>query len=115
VSSLPGYKLEDYVAWNWNLRVDGEAENNMSLGLAELLGSIKPRPGITKEQFAPILAIYEPFREDVERRLEDFDEDTQSWRDYAQYVCPDISDELEAKAEALVKELRCPAPASSTS
>lgn len=107
MSSLPGYKLEDFVAWQWNLRVDGEAENNMSLGIAEALGNVAPRPHITKEQFAPILAIYEPFREDIERRLCDFDEDTQSWRDYSQYVDVDITPEMEAEAERLVKELKC--------
>jgi hypothetical protein len=105
MSSIPGYTLEDFVAWQWNLVVDEAPENNISLGLAEALGNSKPRPRLTKEQFAPIVAIYEPFREDIERRLEDFDEDTQSWRDYSNYVDADITPDMEAEAERLVKEL----------
>jgi hypothetical protein len=106
MSSLPGYTLEDFVAWQWNLVVDKAPENNISLGMAEALGNSKPRPRLTKEQFAPIVAIYEPFREDIERRLADFDEDTQSWRDYSQYVDADITPEMEAEAERLVKEFK---------
>ncbi|MNH65346.1 hypothetical protein D3C73_173550 [compost metagenome] len=107
MSSIPGYKLEDFVAWQWNLVVDEAPENNISLGFAEALGNIPERPRLTKEQFAPILAVYEPLRETIERRLDDFDEDKQSWRGYASYVDCDMTDEMNAEAERLVKELKC--------
>lgn len=107
MSSLPGYSLEDFVAWQWNLIVDEAPENNISLGIAEALGVKTNRVHITKEQFAPIVAIYEPFREDIERRLADFDEETQSWRSYAAYVDSDVTPEIEAVVDRLVKELKC--------
>lgn len=106
MSSIPGYTLEDFVAWQWNLVVDEAPENNISLGMAEALGNVAPRPRLTKEQFAPIVAIYEPLRETIERRLDDFDEDNQSWRSYAGYVDADVTPAMEAEAERLVKELK---------
>lgn len=70
MSSLPGYTLEEYIAWNWDLVVDDNSGVNTSLHLAEALGmSTTARPRITKEQFAPILALYEPYREQVENKL----------------------------------------------
>lgn len=115
MSSIPGYTLEDFVAWQWNLVVDEAPENNISLGIAELVGNVVPRPRLTKEQFAPIVAIYEPFRANIERRLDDFDEDTQSWRSYAGYVDADTTPEMEAEAERLVKELKSQLTAGATS
>lgn len=106
MSSIPGYTLEDFVAWQWNLVVDEAPENNISLGFAEALGNIPERPRLTKEQFAPILAVYEPFREDIERRLDDFDEDNQSWRGYSSYVDADTTPEMEAEVKRLIEALQ---------
>lgn len=98
MSSRPGLTLEAYLAWAYNLVVEDEPENNTSLGIAEFLGTATHRrPVITKEQFAPIVAKFEEYREQVEDKLLDFDEDNQSWRDYAGYnfdFLPDIDKEI---------------------
>lgn len=54
-----------------------------------MLGNIKPRSALTKEQFKPIVDLYEEDRERAEDKLMDFDEDT-SWRGYAGYAFDDI-------------------------
>lgn len=86
MSSLPGFDLESFLLWNFDLVVDGHDEANISLGLAEALGNIKPRPRMSPEKFAELVAIFEPHREQVEDKLSDFDKETQSWRDYAGYA-----------------------------
>lgn len=91
MSSIPGYFLEDYVMWNHNLIVDGDTHANRSLEIAEILGRPTNRKNITTEQFKKIIELYEPHREEIERKLMAFDED-QSWRDYAYYAFNDIPD-----------------------
>lgn len=86
MSSIPGYNLEAFVAWQWNITVVGHAENNISLGLAEMLGNVAQRPILTAEQFKKVLSFYEPYRVDIEERLQDFDEENQSWRSYSEHV-----------------------------
>lgn len=85
MSSLPGFSLESYLLWNFDLVVEDQEEANVSLGLAEALGNIEPRPRMSQADFAKLAARYEPYREQVEYLLGDFDEETQSWRDYAFY------------------------------
>lgn len=86
MSSIPGYELEDYVMWEHDLIVGDHDSANESLRIVEILGRPTRRVRITREQFAPLLNLYEPHREAVERSLLDFDEDSQSWRDYAGYA-----------------------------
>lgn len=62
MSSLPGLTLEAFVAWQWNLVVQDQPENNFSLGMAEYLGVQTHRTTLTKEQFAQIIVLYEPYR-----------------------------------------------------
>lgn len=57
MSEIPGYMLEDFIEWQH--------------------GFINPE----------LLAKYEPYRERIEIWLDGFDEETQSWRDYAS-GCP---------------------------
>lgn len=99
MSSLPGFSLESFLLWNFDLVVDGQDEANVSLGLAEAIGNIKPRPRMSPEKFAALVAIYEPHRERVEYLLSDFDEETQSWRTYA-YYCFDWLPELSSEQRA---------------
>lgn len=96
MSSLPGYTLESFVAWQWNLIVEELPESNMSLGIAELLLNAPRRKTMTHLEFKTVLSYYEPYRETIEMRLHDFDEETQSWRTYAECVDCDISDTLQA-------------------
>lgn len=85
MSSFPGADLEDFLAWSYDLAVLGQEDANPSMRLAESLGtSIKVRPHITEEEFKELVSIFEPIRNTVEDLLLDFNEDSQSWRDYAQ-------------------------------
>lgn len=99
MSSLPGLTLESYVAWNHDLIVNGDGTSNPSLEIAEAMGVKTRRRSVTAEQFAPMIALYEPYREQVENRLVDFDED-KSWRDYASFCFDFIPDSLFADAES---------------
>lgn len=83
MSSLPGLTLESYVLWNYDLIVESQPDANFSLALAEALGNVSRRPLINDELFKEILEPFELHREHVEELLRDFDEETQSWRDYA--------------------------------
>jgi hypothetical protein len=94
VSSIPGYDLEDFVMWNHDLIVDDQSHANASLQIAEACGVPTRRITITKEQFNPILALYEPWREQAERALHEFNEETQSWRDYAGYSFDSIPESV---------------------
>ena len=94
MSSLPGYELEDFVLWLLDIKVVGKKDANTSLGLADMLGSPSGRPTLTEEQFKEVMELFEPYRDIVEDRLEDFDEETQSWRSFAGYSFEFIPDEV---------------------
>lgn len=106
MSSCPGYALEDYLAWNFNVVVEGRGENNPSLDIAEMLGTAtRRRDVLTKEDFAPIVKLFEDCRERVECRLQDFDDDRQSWRDYAGACFDDLPD-YDVAVFGYLKDLR---------
>lgn len=105
MSSIPGYTLEDFVAWQWNLIVEEQSESNVSLGMAEFFGTVSRRKTLTQTEFKEIISLYLPYRQVIEERLADFDEETQSWRGYAEVVDPDIPEEVQRKIGQLVKEL----------
>lgn len=87
MSSCPGYKLEDYISWLLDITVEGGPESNVSIGIAEMLGNVQStRQHLTKDQFAELVAIYEPIRDSIEEVLLDFDEETQSWRMYGSMI-----------------------------
>lgn len=77
MSSLPGYTLEDYISWQWDV-VAPSVDGNVSLRIAEGLGMPSRRKAITAVQFQRIVAIYEPLRHYVEKRLDEFDDESQS-------------------------------------
>ena len=106
MSSLPGHSLEAFLCWQYDLVVDGQGEANLSLGLAELLGTISPRPVLNEEQFKTIINLFEPYREQIEDRLSDFEEDEMSWRSYACYAFDFIPEELDKQAIAILNELK---------
>lgn len=105
MSSIPGYTLEAFIAWQYNLIVEGAAETNFSRGVAENLGKAVPRPVLSKVQLMPLVAMYEPYREVIERRLDEFNEETQSWRGYAEYVDLDVPLDIVEASEEYVKVL----------
>lgn len=103
MSSLPGLTLEEYVMWDLDLIVDGESMANPSLALAEAMGVRTGRRRLTLAQFQPILSLYEPFRDAIEYKLEDYsEEDCGSWRDYAGYAFEFIPDLVREQARQLV-------------
>lgn len=105
MSSLPGLDLEDFLAWQYSLVVEDSPESNVSVGLAEQLLNVRARPRVTKEQFSQLLALYEPYRESIEYRLGEFDEETQSWRSYAEYVDCEVPETVNQQALLLHKTM----------
>jgi hypothetical protein len=73
MSSIPGYTLEDFLE-------------------DELYGAI---PSVE------MVALCEPYRESVEYALDDFDQETQSWRDYSSGVADHIPEKVWFKIEEL--------------
>lgn len=88
--------------WNYDLIVDGDGSANPSLEIAEALGVQTGRRRLTQEQFAPVVALFEEHREYVEGRLEEFDEETMSWRDYAGYSFDDIPADLYMRGSVIL-------------
>lgn len=104
MSSLPGLLLEDFVAWNFSLVVEEQNESNISVGLAEFLGTTKKtRRNLSKLEFLPVIKLFEQYRERVEERLLEFEEGT-SWRDYAGWAFEFIPNEIYEKAEKIINQ-----------
>ena len=107
MSSCPGYKLEDYIKWDYNLLVENTNDVNFSVGAASALGLIEDhRVVLTEEQFSQVIAIFEPCRKTVECYLCDFDEENQSWRDYCGMVDDSIAPHIHEAAKARIIELK---------
>lgn len=103
MSSIPGYTLEDFLKWNYNLTVTDTSDANISVGMAEfLLGVPSGRSHLTQDEFSEIVNEYEHYREIIESRLDDFNEDTQSWRGYAEIVDIDVPDRVSESASKLI-------------
>jgi hypothetical protein len=108
MSSKPGNTLEEFVLWNLNLTCDDlEGSNpNPSLQIAEALGTAtRRRANVTKAQLSHLIEPLEEFRESVEYGLQDFDEDTQSWRDYSGGVADRVTKEAGAEVTRRLQEL----------
>lgn len=94
MSSIPGYTLEMFLLWLWDITVDSKDEANFSVGMAEMLGTVKQRPVMSDVMFNIVVSMYEPYRETIEELLNDFDEETQSWRGYAEVVDMCVPEEV---------------------
>jgi hypothetical protein len=105
VSSFPGPRLEDYLAWNYNLIVDGDGSANMSLTIAEAMGVVPYRQQITTEQMQVVAKVFEEYRETVEYWLSNFDEENQGWRQYSSGY-DTIPDELLAIGKDILESFR---------
>jgi hypothetical protein len=106
VSNKPGNSLESFVMWNYNLIVDDDDTANESLRIAEILGTAtRRRPQITNEEFAPILVLFEPYRDRVEDLLNGHDDNEASWRDFAGYAFDFIPDEVYTQGAEIIEAL----------
>jgi len=105
MSTIPGFQLEDYVAWELNVVVDDRNDPNISLQMAEMLGNISPRRRLSAESFDKLIATYfEEYRQPVEYLLNEFDDSTQSWRDYAGAAFGFIGDSVWTRALIAIKQ-----------
>lgn len=86
MSTCPGRKLENLLMYWFDLIVAGDTSGNLSLSLAEAMGNVTRRGELTDEQFAEVVALYEPYRADIEHYLDGFDDETHSWRDYGSHT-----------------------------
>ena len=91
MSSCPGTTLEAFLMWQHDLVVDGDSSANPSLEIAEAMGRVSNRKHLTAIEFAGIVELYEGHRKEIESKLEQFDEETMSWRDYAGLAFDDTS------------------------
>ena len=62
--------------------------------IAERVGAMTPQKRIESILFKEIVKRFDPWRESVESKLEDFNEETQSWRGQSEYVCDIIPEEV---------------------
>jgi hypothetical protein len=102
VSHCPGPRLEDWITDYWHI-VDADGEYGTGIRrwyTGQLIFS--------KEQFAALVAIYEPAREHVERLIGEFDEEEQSWRAYCDVFA--IPQDIKDKARQYVESLRDKVP-----
>lgn len=90
MSSLPGLTLADYLAWEYNFTTEISPNANVNLNFAEALGTVARRPEMSSERFQVLLDALEPYRESIEDKLSYFNEETQSWRGYSEYVASSI-------------------------
>src|ERR1700692_190176 len=105
MSEIPGYTLEKYLMWEFDLIVDDDDSANISLSYAERLGTaVSRRKRMSSELFAQVVAIFEEYRGMVEDRLADFDHQECGWRQYAGTVFYGLfeQDQVDA-AVALIK------------
>lgn len=103
MSSLPGYTMESFLIWLYDITVTNHDEANVSAGMAEMLGNVSRRTNLTEEVFATIVEKYEPYREDIEYYLNEFDEETQSWRGYAEVVDMNVPEEVHNEVRLLLR------------
>lgn len=103
MSSWPGPSLEHFLMWNYSLIVDGDGSANPSLMIAEATGVKTRRRQLTGAQFAPLVQLFEPYRFDVERQLDRYnEEDHGSWRDYGGTAFDFVPDEVYQRGLALL-------------
>lgn len=108
MSTIPGYDLEDYVMWLLDIKVENHSDANESLRIAELLGtSTRNRKILSEKQFEKLIELFEEYRNSVESGLLDYDEETQSWRDYAGFSMEDrIPDSVVNEAHKLINDIK---------
>lgn len=104
MSTCPGTTLEEFIAWNYDLVIEGLDGVNPSLDIAEALGNIPKRKQLSKEAFGVIIkTFFEPYRKDVENALDNYDEDDSgSWRDYSGVVSDCIPDNIYELADKAI-------------
>lgn len=105
MSSCPGHTLEEFLAWNYNVDLE-DGDVNPSLSIAEALGNIPRRALFSAENMKLLCSVFEEHREQVESVLMDFDDDTQSWRDYAGSCFDFVGDKTYDKGGRIVKLLK---------
>ncbi len=104
MSHCPGVWLEDFIT-DWFRCVDGPGEHGT--GIRRLY---KGQKILSREQFAELVAVLEPHREDVEQRLCGYEEeDHGSWRDWSSYAFTHIEESPEfGRAEKLLAAMDTP-------
>lgn len=103
MSSLPGYTMEDFLSWNYGI-VFKNIDGNESLRIAEIMGTGVSRPRLDEKTWLELLELFESYRNEIEYKLSDFDEDEQNWRDYAGYSFDFIPDEVYDKGRMIIEK-----------
>lgn len=107
MSSIPGYTLDSFIKWNFNITVTDTDDANFSVAVAEVYNDkVIRRPNLTQDQFLVIMDIYSPYKESIEERLADFDEENQSWRSYAEFVDIDVPESVNNRVSDYLTKLK---------
>lgn len=104
MSSCPGCKLEYFLIWELNVLVENEPDCNKSLQMHASIFGMDNRSVVSQKTFRSIVSLFEEYRETVEHRLIDFDDENQSWRDYAGSAFEFIPDELFEQANKIINQ-----------
>jgi hypothetical protein len=104
MSHCPGDTLEDFLTDLFALVV---REGTMGDAIRRLYAGQRI---LSAAQLAELAVIFEPYRGDVERYLEEFDDDEHgSWRDFRNFVlCPLFDSDHVKQAEALLDSWKLP-------
>ncbi len=96
MSYLPSLELSGLVEWYYRITTLSSPNITVASPIRKanegeeilLLKQVSP------EQLADIVKRFDPWKESVEAKLEDFDEETQSWRGQANYICEIVPEEV---------------------
>jgi len=106
MSSKPVETLEEFLAWYFDIVVEGMNDVNPSLALAEALDRYRPkRKRVTKDQFRPLVFLFEELRDRVELSIEQFSENPMSWCAHADLAIGFIPDSLHQQGKAIVENM----------
>lgn len=107
MSSLPGRSLEAFLMWKYDLLVEGLPDANSSQRILEAMGKPSERLKLTAREFRPLIDLYSNDRDEIETALNHFNEEEQSWRDYAgfSFYFTDKYDEAVKMYLSMVKSL----------
>ena len=101
MSHWPGSRLEDFVSDQWRVVVSDGSSDSWRYNYSG-------QKILSPEQFKNLVALFEPIRDYVERRLDDYsEEESGSWRDYADFAF-DIPKEISEQADKMLASLNVP-------
>jgi len=101
MSFFPGYKLEDYLKWNWRVTVEDQDDVRV-----DALYAPKDQPTIrhlNAVAFSYLVKMFESYREQVESRLKEFASANTTWNAFGSNAFDFFPDYLVDRASRFVE------------